>query len=168
MKRKVRKGSIALGVGVAVLFVVLWSVPMVRAVSLYQKSRAYLSESSSLNAANDVAFARTLLSSCTRFVVRRTGSGPVSFASTTVRVAPRSRDRGGRSRRRSDSAEWGIADCSFSNRVAMAACDYQRRRVAIAAAQLLRLRFSFSARAKQSCGSDRGADGDDCGGGPRI
>ena len=55
--------SKAIGFGAAILFVALWSWPLVRAISLFQDSQAYFAETGSLNASNDVAFSTALLAS---------------------------------------------------------------------------------------------------------
>ena len=46
---------------VAFLFVALWSLPLVRAVSLLRESRAYFAETGSIEAANDLSFSSSLL-----------------------------------------------------------------------------------------------------------
>ena len=57
------KPSKAIGFGAAALFVALWSLPLVRAISLFRESQAYFAETGSINASNDVAFSTALLSS---------------------------------------------------------------------------------------------------------
>jgi hypothetical protein len=57
------KPSKAIGFGVAILFVALWAFPLARAFFLFQESQAYFAETGSINASNDLAFSRELLSS---------------------------------------------------------------------------------------------------------
>ena len=57
------KHSKAIGFGAAILFVALWSLPLVRAVSLFRESQSDFAGSGSIHASNDVAFSTALLSS---------------------------------------------------------------------------------------------------------
>jgi len=52
--------SKAIAYAVAVLFA-LWAFPFVRVISLFRDSQAYLAETGSINASNDLSFSSTLL-----------------------------------------------------------------------------------------------------------
>ena len=51
----------AIAFAVAFLFVALWSLPLIRAVSLLRESQAYFGETGSINAASDLSFSSSLL-----------------------------------------------------------------------------------------------------------
>ena len=55
------KTSEVIGISTAILFVVLWAVPLDRAVAFFRRTQAYFVETGSINASNDVGFSNSLL-----------------------------------------------------------------------------------------------------------
>src|SRR5438552_390098 len=55
------KHSKAIGFGAAVLFAAFWAIPLARAVAFFRWAQRYFSETSSINASNDLHFSFCLL-----------------------------------------------------------------------------------------------------------
>src|SRR5947208_13124743 len=55
------KHSKAIGFAAAVLFAALWAIPLARAVAFFRWAQGYFSETSSINASNDLHFSFCLL-----------------------------------------------------------------------------------------------------------
>jgi|HubBroStandDraft_1064217.scaffolds.fasta_scaffold292317_2 hypothetical protein len=57
------KHSKAIGIGSAILFAVLWSFPLARAITYFHWAQEYFAQTSSVDASNDVSLSRTILAS---------------------------------------------------------------------------------------------------------
>lgn len=57
------KARKAIGLAAAFLFATLWAFPLARAISFFRWAQDYFSETSSLNASNDLRFSTSLLAS---------------------------------------------------------------------------------------------------------
>ena len=57
------KAKKAIGLAAAFLFAALWAFPLARAISFFRWAQDYFSQTSSLNASNDLRFSTSLLAS---------------------------------------------------------------------------------------------------------